>query len=197
MSGRSILVPFLLAAAAATASAQTVSVRGKVEDVSGQPGRFVLDCTKAELTSSAVDLNAFVGQQVALTGAWNGSSDAPVVDVATMQAVAETFEVGGNGQLGGELSFLVTSNPGDTALMFAALDSGFLPASKAGTLLLSVSPLILVASGTVGGDGTFEVKGDVPDDPALDGVTVYGQAFIAFAAGGVALSNNDCNTLHR
>jgi len=196
MNLRFALAPLVLAAAAVSAQAQQVSFRGKVEDMPAQPGRFVVGCTDTELTSSVVKLNAFVGQQVELSGAWNGSSSAPVVDVATMAATNKLFEVGGGGKIGTDLSFKVTSQPGDFTVMFAALDAGFMPAHRAGVLLLSVSPLLTVASGFVAPDGTLEVKGSIPNDPALDGLVIYGQAFVSFTAGGADLSNPDCVTLH-
>jgi hypothetical protein len=196
MNVRFALAPLVLAAAAVSAHAQQVSLRGKVEDMPGQPGRFIVGCTAAELTSSVIDLKSFVDQQVELTGSWNGSSAAPVVDVATMGTVAKLFEVGGGGQIGTDLSFKVTSSPGDFTIMFAALDSGFMPAHKAGVLLLSLTPMLTVASGFVAPDGTLEVKGQIPNDPTLVGVEVHGQAFVSFIAGGATLSNPDCVTLH-
>jgi len=192
---RSLLASFALALLAVDASAQQVTLRGKVEDVSGGGGFFV-DCTDTTLTSSTIDLNAFVGQQVELSGTWNGSSDAPSVDVAAIAAVARLFEVGGGGKLGDEARFKVTSDPGDVAIMFVALDDGFLPARKNGVLLLDFATMLHVATGTVGGDGTFEVKGTIPNDPALDGLVVHGQSLVAFTAGGAVLSNPDCVTLH-
>jgi len=192
---RSLLASFALALLVVDASAQQVTLRGKVEDVSGGGGFFV-DCTDTTLTSSTVDLNAFNGQQVELSGTWNGSSDAPNVDVAAIAAVAGLFEVGGGGKIGDEVRFKVTSNPGDVAIMFVALDDGFLPAHKNGVLLLDFATMLHVATGTVGGDGTFEVKGTIPNDPALDGLVVHGQSLVAFMAGGAVLSNPDCVTLH-
>ena len=193
---RFALAPLLVAIAAAAAPAQQVSLRGKVEDMPSQPGRFIVGCTATELTSSVVDLNASVGQQVELTGSWNGSSSAPVVDVATLNTVAKLFEVGGGGQIGTDLKFKVTSSPGDFTIMFAALDSGFMPAHKAGVLFLSLTPMLTVASGFVAPDGTLEVKGQIPNDPSLAGIEVHGQAFVSFTTGGATLSNPDCVTIH-
>jgi hypothetical protein len=192
---RSLLASFALALLVVDASAQQVTLRGQVENVAGGGGFFV-DCTDTTLTSSTVDLNAFNGQQVELSGTWNGSSDAPSVDVSAIAAVAKLFEVGGGGKLGDEVRFKVTSDPGDVAIMFVALDDGFLPAHKSGVLLLDFATMLHVATGTVAGDGTFEVKGTIPNDPALDGLVVHGQSFVAFSAGGAVLSNPDCVTLH-
>ena len=192
---RSLLASFALALLAVDASAQQVTLRGKVENVSGGGGFFV-DCTDTTLTSSTIDLNAFVGQQVELNGTWNGSSAAPSVDVAAISAVAKLFEVGGGGKLGDEVRLKVTSDPGDVAIMFVALDDGFLPAHRNGVLLLDFATMLHVATGTVGGGGTFEMKGTVPNDPALDGLVVHGQSLVVFTAGGAVLSNPDCVTLH-
>lgn len=192
---RSLLASFALAFFAVDASAQQVTLRGQVENVAGGGGFFV-DCTDTTLTSSTIDLNAFVGQQVELSGTWNGSSDTPSVDVAAITAVAKLFEVGGGGKLGDEARLKVTSNPGDVAILFVALDDGFLPAHKNGVLLLDFATMLHVATGTVAGDGTFEVKGTIPNDPALDGLVVHGQSLVAFTGGGAVLSNPDCLTLH-
>jgi hypothetical protein len=192
---RSLLASFALALLVVDASAQQVTLRGQVENVPGGSGFFV-DCTDTTLTSSTLDLNAFNGQQVELSGTWNGSSDAPSIDVAAIAAVAKLFEVGGGGKLGDEVRFKVTSDPGDVAIMFAALDDGFLPAHKSGVLLLDFATMLHVATGTVAGDGTFEVKGTIPNDPALDGLVVHGQSLVVFTGGGAVLSNPDCVTLH-
>jgi len=103
--------------------------------------------------------------------------------------------VGGNGHIGGELSFAVTSNPGDMTAMFASIASGFIPTPNAGTFFLSLQPLLLIGTGTVPGGGKLERKVTVPNDPALVGITVFGQALVAFSAGGTLWSNPDCKTI--
>src|SRR5215831_14142348 len=99
------------AAMVGLAQAQSVHFRGKVEDVSGT-NKFMIDCTKVELTSAQFNLNQFVGQQVDATGMWNGSTTAPVIDVTAIQSVPRLFDLGGNGKVGGELRFEITSTPG-------------------------------------------------------------------------------------
>jgi hypothetical protein len=190
------LAPIVLAALSTSLSAQTVTLRGKVEDNPALPGTFMLGCTDTALTSAGPNLVPFDGLQVQLTGTWNGSSTAPSVDVTSIATAAKLFEVGGGGTIGKDISFKVTSAPGDLAVMFAALDANFVPAHSLGVLFLSLTPMLHVATGTVAGDGTFEVKGTIPNDPALDGVVVYGQAVVGFTAGGATLSNPDCVLLH-
>jgi hypothetical protein len=197
MNMRLLLAPIALFAAATSANAQQVAMRGQVDDMPGHPGRYLVDCTNAELTSSVVNLSSFIGLEVELNGSWNGSSTTPVVDVATMSAVNKLFDISGTGKIATDATFEVTSAPGDFTVMFAALDFGFAPAHRAGVLLLSLSPMLTVGSGIVAADGTFQLTGKVPNDPALDGIVIYGQAFVAFAAGGATLSNPDCLTLHK
>jgi hypothetical protein len=196
MSMRLLLASFVLFAAATSARAQQVSLRGQVDDMPGHPGRYLVDCTNTELTSSVVTLSSYIGLEVELKGSWNGSPTTPVVDVATMSTVNKLFDISGTGKLDTAATFEVTSAPGDFTVMFAALDYGFIPAHSAGVLLLSINPMLTVASGIVAPDGTFQVTGKVPNDPALNGVVIYGQAFVVFTAGGVTLSNPDCITLH-
>lgn len=184
-----------LLALAATAPAQDVVLRGKVEDVSGTTNRFVVDCTDTALTSAAFDLNAWVGQQVELTGTWNGSSASPSVEVTAIAPIAESFEIGGGAKIGDQAVFAVTSNPGDLTVMFAALGAGFAPTRRAGTLLLDANPIVEIGSGVVRGDGRLEITVDIPDDPSIVGIEVFGQALIAFAAGGKTWSNPDCKTI--
>jgi hypothetical protein len=197
MNMRLVFAPIIIFAAAVSASAQQVSLRGQVDDMPGQPGRYLVDCTNTELTSSVVTLSSYVGLEVELSGSWTGSSSTPVVDVATMSTVNKLFDISGTGKIDTVATFEVTSSPGDFTVMFAALNYGFLPANRAGVLLLSMSPMLTIGSGIVAPDGTFQVTGKVPNDPALDGVVIYGQAFVAFVAGGATLSNPDCITLHK
>jgi hypothetical protein len=179
---------------AGLAQAQAVHFRGKVEDISGS-NRFVIDCTNVELTSSQFDLNQFLGDQVDASGTWNGSTTTPVIEVTAIQIVARLFEVGGNGKIGGELTFEVTSNPGDMTAVFASIASGFIPTPNAGTFFLALQPLLLIGRGTIPGGGTLQLHVNVPNDPALVGITVFGQALLAFTAGGTLWSNPDCKTI--
>ena len=103
---RSLSLTLALSLAAlltAPADAQSVTFRGKVEDVSGTQNQFVVDCTTTSLTSTAFNLNLFVGQQVEITGDWNGSVGSPSVNVQAIAVVPEVFELGGGAKIGEEL----------------------------------------------------------------------------------------------
>ena len=187
------LVAVAVLALPSVASAQQVTFLGQVEDVSGQQNQFFVDCTNTQLTS-ALDLNPFVGQQTQITGQWNGSFISPSVDVTSITIVPETFEVGGNGDLGGELTFGVTHTPGSFTIMYASFGVGFAPLPS-GVWFLDFSTMLRVTSGTIPGVGNLERKVNVPNDPALQDVTVYGQALIVEPGGNALLANSDCKTL--
>ncbi|MFO0983768.1 MAG: hypothetical protein U1E76_18890 [Planctomycetota bacterium] len=74
-----------------------------------------------KLTSGTLNLQDYVGLQVEAKGNWNGLVTTPTVDVTAAAVVARTFEVGGNGKIGGDLIFAVTSTPGDFTVMLLAL----------------------------------------------------------------------------
>lgn len=99
------------------AEAQTVELRGKVEDGEGAcydcPGfDFVLDGIHCPITCSTVDLDLFMSQQIHAVGEWNGSFAAPVVDLVSVALAAESFSFGGGGTVGQDLDFTAHANPG-------------------------------------------------------------------------------------
>jgi len=185
-------IPLLLALPSVSA-AQSVVLRGKVEDVSGTSGQFFLDCTDVDLSSSAFNLNLFVGAQTEIHGTWNGSVSNPAVVVEAIQVVQETFEIGGGGKIGEEARPHVTGAPGSLAVTFASLSTSFAPLGSSGTAFLGGNPFP-TGAGTIGGSGQIEFSIPIPNDPALIGVDVFGQGAVV-AAGNVLLTNPDCKTL--
>lgn len=188
----SILSVLLLSASAV--SAQQLSFRGKVEDVSGTANQFFVDCTDVDIQSSTINLNAFVGLQTQITGNWNGSAASPLVDVTAIQAVSETFEIGGGGKIGQQATFRVDGAPGSPFAMFSSLGTSFFP-FRSGVVLLDLGTLNLIGTGVIGGAGNVEIKVQVPNNPALIGLTVFGQGAIGMGGGNVLLTNPDCKTL--
>jgi hypothetical protein len=167
----------LLLALSTLASAQSVTLRGKVEDVSGTTGQFFVDCTDVDLSSALFNLNLFVGQQVEIGGTWNGSVGSPAVVVTEIQAVPESFEIGGGGKIGESAQPTVTAAPGSLAFTFASMSSSFLPLGTAGTGFLG-GVVVPTGSGTVGGSGILELSIQIPNDPTLVGFNVFGQAVV-------------------
>jgi hypothetical protein len=104
----------LLLACSGFASAQSVTMRGKIEDVTGT-GQFFLDCTDVDLSSVLLNLKLFVGQQVKIQGGWNGSVAAPAVVVEAIPVVPEMFEIGGGGKICELAHPTVTASPGSLA----------------------------------------------------------------------------------
>ena len=177
------------------ANAQDVTFKGKVEDVSGTAGQFVVDCTSVDLSSTAFNLNLFVGQQVEIQGTWNGSVANPAVVVNAIQSVPESFELGGGGKIGDVAQPTVTAAPGSLAFTFASLSTSFLPLGSAGVGFLGGNPF-KTGSGTVGGAGILELNVPIPNDPSLIGVTVYGQAIVVDpGTGAFEFTNPDCKEL--
>lgn len=173
--------------------AQPVHFRGKVEDVGGN--QFIVACTSTKLTSGTLNLQDYVGLQVEAKGNWNGLVTTPTVDVTAAAVVARTFEVGGNGKIGGDLIFAVTSTPGDFTVMLLAPGPSFIPSTERGVFFLDPRPLLKIGSGIVPGTGTLEVKVSVPNDPTLVGLAIHGQAAIVPQTGNTFYSNPDCKTL--
>jgi hypothetical protein len=174
--------------------AQEVTLRGKVEDVQGTPNQFVIDCTNTALSSTLFDLNLFVGQSVELSGTWSGSPTAPAVQVTQIQAIPETYEIGGGAKLG-ELSVQgFTAAPGTAVLGLLSLQPGFLPLPGSGTVLIDLGQTVLQASGVIGGSGVLELPFLIPNNPNLLGLDFYGQGAL-IAGGNVTLTNPDCKTV--
>jgi hypothetical protein len=188
----SLVIPALLATTALT-TAQSVTLRGKVEDVSGTTGQFFLDCTDVDLSSIAFNLNLFVGQHVEIQGTWNGSVGTPAVVVEAIANVPESFEIGGGGKIGEQAHPTVTAAPGSLAFTFASVSTSFLPLGAAGTGFLGGNPFS-TGSGTVGGAGVLQLNVPVPNDPSLIGVDIFGQA-IVLDAGSFSFTNPDCKEL--
>jgi hypothetical protein len=104
MHGASVTSSGLLLGSAlfcSVSAAQSVTVRGKVEEVGAN--RFVIDCTHTTLVGTAFDLSLFVGQEVLLTGTWDGSTAVPSVDVQTIVNSIGAFEIPSNPRIGGTL----------------------------------------------------------------------------------------------
>lgn len=188
-----LLAPFALCALASTALAQDVHFRGKIEDVSGT-SQFVVDCTNVQLTSSSINLSGLVGQQVEIDGTWNGSFSSPSVEVTATTPVTDDFEIGGSTKIGEMAQVEVLSDPGDNVNVYGSLDPGFFPLPLTGAVLIDPSTAELIASGTVTVGGVLQLDSMIPNEPALVGLSYYGQAVVLELGGGVHMTTNDCVT---
>ncbi len=182
----------VLGLSASLVSAQEVLLRGKVEDVQGT-NNFFVDCTNVGLQSNAFNLNLFVGQQTEIRGTNIGTPQSPLINVTDIQVIPRIFEIGGNGSIGRELQLEVAGTPGDRVWIFPASGSGYSPIRNWGTFLLdAVNPAF--AAGVIPGNGLLQIQVNIPNNPNLVGVTVYGQALLETGAG-ILLSNADCKTI--
>ena len=191
---RSVLfLPCLLAllGAAGDSRGQAVSFRGKVEDVPGTANQFLVDGTNTHLTSPAIDLNLYLGQQVLIAGTWNGSASAPSVVVQTTAVVPKTFEVGGNGSIGGQMVFGAIGTPGDSAVLAAGFLPTFVPLPGLGVAFFDPSTMVVVGVGPINGLGQFEISVPIPNDPGLLGLNVLGQGAMSGPVTGILVTNPD------
>ncbi len=175
-----LAVSFALLAPMAAAQ-QDVSFSGHVKDGKGVcyycPGfDFVLDNTHTSLTSSTINLTPYVEQYVTGVGHWNGSTTAPQIDVTSIQIVVQPFSIGGNATIGHQIKFTTLGTPGDTAFILVAGNDGFANVPGYGVMFLATNSVLVLAQGTIGGTGSTEIKIDLPDDPSLVGLRVFGQA---------------------
>lgn len=191
---RSLLSVAAALALAATSSAQMVTFLGQVEDVQGTANQFFVDCTDISISSATVNLNALIGQQVELTGMWNGSVANPAVAVTAAPIVPESFGVGGSADLGGELNFDVSATPGQPAILFASANSAFIPFGN-DVLQIDIANAIVVGSGIIPGNGNLQVSVPVPNQPSLVGRTVFGQGAWLDTLGAIRLTNSDCKEI--
>ncbi len=175
---------------ASTAVAQEVTFRGKDEDVSGTQNQFFVDCTDVDLTSALFDLNDFIGMQTLITGTWNGSRVSPAVLVSDISVVPETFEIGGGGKLGDDMTFGITGPDGAFAAAFFSMDSDFLNLRQ-GVVLIDLARSSKIAQGTIPPIGNIEWTVTIPNDPTLVGLTGYGQGFYV-SGGRLTITNPDC-----
>jgi hypothetical protein len=191
------VLPLLATACvAAGLTAQTVTLRGKIEDVSGPGNQFVIDGTNLTAVSSALNLNAWVGQQAILQVVDVGTPTAPVIRVDAAVATTKVMDMG-NLRLGESKTFEVNAPQGSAAFMFMDFQSntGFTPAGSLGTWLLGPSPYLL-AGGITNSQNQFEVQFTTPNNPQLLGLRITSQALVG-DHGNWFFSNPDNKTVEQ
>lgn len=184
----------ILATLTTPALAQEVSFTGEIEDVSGTTNQFILDCTGTSLTSSAFNLNQFFDVNVQITGQWNGSATNPSVEVTAITPVPEVFEIGGGAKIGETSNLGFFASPGSQVIGFISTGTGFDPFGSDGVIFLDQNQVVLSMSGTVGGSGNIQMPFQIPNNPSLIGLEIYGQGAVS-NAGGFTLTNPDCKEI--
>lgn len=161
-----------------TVTAQTATLRGKVEDVQSTANQFYLDGTNLPLVSTALNLNLWLGQQAILQVVNVGTATAPVIRVDSAVATTQVMDMG-NLRLGHTSSFQVFAPAGSAAFVFMDFTSntGYLPVGGFGVWLLGLAPY-LHAGGITNGANVFQAPFATPALPALIGLQVTSQAFV-------------------
>ena len=189
-----LFVP-LLVSLSLSAGAQSVSFRGEVDDVQGTVNQFVVQCTNVSLSSTTLNLNLFEDGDFLIEGTWNGSFTNPAVVVNALTPVIEDFDFGGGAKLGDFANFEIRADAGDqVSVIGTTTGPGFFPLPSAGAVLVGLDGLELYASGTVPAGGFLQLNVPIPNNPALEGVTVYTQALLSTPTG-FRLTQSDCKTL--
>jgi hypothetical protein len=188
---RSAILPFLFTLAP-TLTAQAAVVRGELADGRATgcyycPGyQYVIKWVGTRIESSTVNLAAFLGQQVEFTGDWDGT----IFHVTAAQVVPTSFDLIGNGSIGNRYRCNAQGAPGEVALNAISLGTMFTIPLPTVAALLHPATTVVMGIGTVSTNGEFKSDVDIPDNPALIGLRINGQAFFASTAAGPFRSSN-------
>ena len=147
-----------------------VGFEGRVQSTSGG---FSIDGSPIQLTSAPAVLGSLVGQYARIEGQWEPGSNE--VAVTSAQAV-EPGLVGPQALVaGGTATFQVSANAGDAALVFFSGQSTFAPYNGAADVVF-LGALLQQSAKIVPASGVASFAFPVPQNPALSGVQIYGQA---------------------
>ncbi|MEZ6036086.1 MAG: hypothetical protein R3F29_01310 [Planctomycetota bacterium] len=147
----------------------------------------VIKWNGTQMHSSTVNLVAFHDLDVVVQGTWNGT----IIEVTSIQTVFESFSISGNGHIGNRFVYNTVAAPGALAINLAALGAAFLVPIEDLALQLDPASLVLLGGGPVDGGGEFSTDLDIPDNPSLIGVRVYGQGVVLDASAGTYTTNVD------
>lgn len=186
----------LFACLTAVAAAQTVSVHGRVDGVSGtHPQRFELRCTGIPMQSTTLDLNELQGEFQRFQVVDIGTPGAPVLDVRSATRLDANFDMG-NLRIGESNRWTVSAPAGSFALIAVnAVDAtGFQPFPGTGTWLLG-SNAVTLAVGMATSGNRFEIRVSVPQTALpLVGTAFAGQGLVV-AQGQATFTNAECKAI--
>ena len=185
------LLTLTLLVTASALTAQTQTLRGKVEDVQGTQNQFYLDCTNIRLVSTALNLNTWIGQQAVLQVVDVSTPGTTTLRVDAAVATTKVFDIG-NLRLGQSARWQVNAPAGSFALMAVGPTAGtsYVPLGALGTFLLGPTHGV-VASGFTNAQNQFEINFTMPVLPQLVGTSFTGQALVG-DHGTWFFSNPDC-----
>jgi len=185
---RRLLVSLFVLGGVSLASAQTVTVRGVVED---DGATFVLGCTPLTLVSAGPNLNALLGQDVEAVGTVIGPH---LLSVSSATPVTDVFQLNNNAQIGGTLKFEVTGPPGRLEQFYVAVSNGFVVVKGMGWFLGLTAQHLLV-QGVIPATGKLQMTLNIPNNPILVGLDVFLQDVRLTAGSPLQLGNPDCVTI--
>lgn len=163
--------------------AQSVTLRGKVEDVQGTQNQFYLDGTTIPLTSTALNLNLWEDEDAILEVTNIGAPGAPVLRVDAATVTQDLMDMG-NMRLGETDSWEVRAPSGSFALV--AIDwttnTGFTPLDPFGVYLLGSDP-VLLAAGFANALNEFRFLVTPPQDQTMLNLEVSAQAIVGEPSG--------------
>ncbi len=192
------LATLTLAAAPALLAQTQVSVRCELADGRATgcyycPGyQYVIKFVGTQLQSPTINLTQFLNQYVQLTGSWNGS----ILTVTAAQAMAESFSITGNGSIGNRWRFNTQAAPGNLAVNMASLGSAFNAPFADLAVMLNPASMVVMGLGTTNGNGEFKSDLDIPNDPTLIGLRVFGQGLVSTPAGALYTTNVDAKEVN-
>lgn len=194
----SLATTALVLALTPSADAQTpVTLRGTPTDGSAAgcyycPGyEHVIKLVGTQLHSSTVNLLAFHDLNVVMHGTWNGT----VVEVTSVQLDAESFSISGNTTIGHRASFSTFAPAGSLAANCVAFGPSFtVPAADLAFQLQPATALVM-EFGPIGSGGELKSRLDIPDEPSLIGLRLFGQGLVLPANGAPWTTNVDMKTV--
>jgi hypothetical protein len=192
MSAKTIVLA--LFATTASLFAQSAVLRGEIADGRATgcyycPGyQFVLKWVGTRLESTTVNLAQFevLSQIVEMTGTWDGT----IFHVTAAHNITSMFDLTGNGSLGGRFRCDAVGNPGDLAVNAISLGTSFMIPVPNTPTLLQPSTTVVMGIGITGANGEFRSDINIPQNPALVGLRINGQAIFAPLNNGALYSSN-------
>lgn len=178
----------------ATAFAQTITIRGEVEDVQGTANQFFLDGTTIPVFSNVLNLNLWQNQHAILDVVNVGTAAAPMLRIDSATPTTKVMDMG-NLRLGETKTWEVFAATGSAAFIFMdwTSNTGFTPIPQfGGAWLMGGQPFLLDGGITFG--GVFQTTFTTPNNPALVGLQVTSQALVG-TQGNWAFSNVDDKTI--
>ena len=171
------------------ATAQTTTLRGKVEDVQGTQNQFFLDGTNVPMVSTALNLNTWLGQQAVMQVVNVGTTAAPVLRVDAATATTKVMDMG-NMRLGQSSTWQIALMPPCRSHASCAGSN----VQRKGLAMDGGNP-VLLAAGFTNAPNLFQVQITTIPDQTLVGLEITSQAIVGDPGDNWYFSNPDNKTV--